>query len=231
MKFNQYRELAHNEIIEAVGYDIVIQRYNMGTLSLRSGQLVACDLVEHPDAEPFVRSVPPGAYTVRGIVAHMRDDPEIAYLSLEVGPNEATSWKMAQVPSEVDSEALGARGFMVHSGVGALMDAQTALLWMQHRVIHAGPEPTELEKTMKATLRKSRKRLGSDQSGWAMLQNRALEDESLLVFSVGKDPDLITTYFGWDEHDNLTRVVLDLGVLDLRFMAPRRRDPRRFVAT
>lgn len=230
MTWHAYREFQDGELITAVGYDIVVHKQTLGQLDLSSGHLVACDLIEHPDTEPFSVQVTPGSYPVRGIITEMRDDVAMAYISLELSETPAVYWKIGMVDGEDDSIFDDTqKGFIVHSDVGALMDAAAALQWIQYRQVHAVYESNEIERDMNAQLRKTRKRL-KGLTGWATLQHEALGANSIVAFRCGFGKGLCTTYFGYDHDDVLQRVVIDLNVLQWRFPSFKRARPQ-FEAT
>ena len=231
MKWQAYREFEDGELLAAMGYDIVIHRQTLGTLSLTSGQLVACDLIEHPDTEPFELKVTPGQYMVRGIITEMRDDVAMAYISVELSEHPALYWKVGMVADE-DRSIFNdePKGFMVHSDVGALMDAQAAIEWIHYRQIHNKIESNEIERDLNAQLRKTRKK-HKGQTGWAAIEHNALANNSIIAFRCGLQPGLCTTYFGFDEDDQLVRIVVDLNVLKWRFPSFKRLKQKRFIAT
>ena len=96
----------------------------LGTLSIRSGALVACDPLSEPDRAPLELRVPPGDHAVDLCVS----EGVIACARLTLAPGEVASWELAVVagqrPSTLeDGEVFG---YPVDSGVGCFMDAHVA---------------------------------------------------------------------------------------------------------
>ena len=225
-----YRELDDGELLEGMGYDIVIRRRTVGQLQARCGELVACDLLDHPDTEPFALTLPVGSHPVRLIMAELRDETVIAYASLELGAAPATRWRVAAVHGEQEQGS----GFSVSSGVACFMDAQAAAQLIQYTTLVPADEH-ELWRALRAQFKKVRKRhRGHTAAAWAELVHEALGPSNIIAFSSGHGPGLYTTWLGEDDQGQLTRVVIDFHVLKLRFTTLSRPSPAphgQFVPT
>lgn len=88
-----------------------------GTVTVRSGEIVACDpLVFIQGSDPFATHVPEGDHEV--YVGRLGG--EIAYARLEVDDGPVDSWEVARCPGEEDVE--GWPGYSVEAGVGSFAD-------------------------------------------------------------------------------------------------------------
>ncbi|MFG2047543.1 DUF4241 domain-containing protein [Micromonospora sp. NPDC048935] len=122
----------------------LIEAHPVGDVVLPTGQVVGCDPLVCPEAEPFTVTVPPGRYAARAWVAVvLREDAEVdrrvAALELVVSAEPTTHWELA-VAGDQDVATLGADdyfGYGVDAGAGTLADP-TALAalegWDEDRI-------------------------------------------------------------------------------------------------
>ena len=207
-----FRDLKDGATITALGYDIGIRRASIGPLHLPTGQLVACDPLTHPSTEPFDLSIKPGRYPVRLVLAELRDEVRVAYAVVEIAGAEAARWTPALVHGE-QPDALDAPGYNVGSSLGCFMDAQTGARLMEYtEIVHFDED--EFEKQLRSQLRKNKKRRAV---GWANIGHDYLEPGNILVFPTGYGDGFYHTYVGRTHEGQVTRVVTDFQVLDLRF--------------
>ncbi len=219
MTIHLYREFEDGELLGGLGYDIVVHRRLMGALTLTSGALVACDLLEHPDTEPFDVQVPPGTYPVRALLAELRDGLHLAAVAVELSEQPVRRWEVAVVAEErADMLSREPVGFAVRSQVAGLMDAQVAELLMRYQELVPEGEDA-LEAMRKAQFKKRRRQLGAPQArvGWAELRHELLGEGSIICFDAGLKPSLYATQLGRDASGAPARLVIDLQVLSLRF--------------
>jgi hypothetical protein len=151
-----YRPLFSGEPItgtEAYTGDYTIERREIGSLNLPTGQIVANDPLAFWETEPLTRKVNPGTYPVSLYVAHFSktNDQRVAYALLQFQPETPTAWELA-VYSGQDITTLGREeyfGYGVDSGTGSFMDAAAA----QHikQLIEREPKrnPLKIELTWK----------------------------------------------------------------------------------
>jgi hypothetical protein len=206
-----YQEFENGATITALGYEITLRRRTIGMLSLPTGRLVACDLLDHPDAEPFAQQLTPGSYPVQLVVADLRDETHLAYAIIEVAAAPARRWRLALAEGEAAPEKAGeGEGYQVLSSVGCFMDAAVAQRLVNYWEVVTEEEDDELLRELRAQLRKQRKwgagfaNVGEEQLG-----------ANIIAFEAGAG--YFPTYLGFDEEDQLTRVVTDFQVLDLSF--------------
>ncbi|MET7371350.1 DUF4241 domain-containing protein [Micromonospora arida] len=107
----------------------LIEVHPVDDIVLPTGQVVGCDPLVCPEAEPFTVTVPPGRYAARAWVAVvLREDAEVdrraAALELVVSAEPTIRWEPA-VAGDQDVATLGADdyfGYGVDAGVGTLAD-------------------------------------------------------------------------------------------------------------
>ena len=107
----------------------LIEVHPVGDVVLPTGQVVGCDPLVCPEAEPFTVTVPPGRYAARAWVAVvLREDAEVdrrvAALELVVSDEPTIRWEPA-VAGDQDVATLGADdyfGYGVDAGAGTLAD-------------------------------------------------------------------------------------------------------------
>lgn len=221
MRFRSFHDLGDGEIIDGLGFDIVIHRRSIGELLLPSGRLVACDPISALDSEPFELAIKPGAYPAHLIIAELRDEKSVAYAVIELHSSSARRWELAKLPPTQDRSIFdGAEemAFAVDSTLAAFLDAKTqADLLNYHQIVM--PEDNDYERHIWGRINK-RRRSGS---GWATLDlrrdlNIPVDDgRNMLVFDSGFGDGYFSTYLGYDDENRLTRIVTDFEVLDLRF--------------
>jgi hypothetical protein len=100
----------------------------LGTLSVVSGQIVACDPLVFPETAPFEVLVPVGAYPVIASIAHIENDERIAFARIQFAEGVPTHWRhVAQDGQDVESLAAEEYfGYPVDAGTGAFMDLVAA---------------------------------------------------------------------------------------------------------
>lgn len=222
MFFNYFRDFEDGAIISALGYDIIIRRRSIGTLLLTSGKLVACDPLTSLDSEAFFQRFEPGSYPVHMLIAELRDEERAAYTMIKIADGEAVRWEIANVRGpETGIRSLldqDEEGYSVDSSIGCFMDADTALALIDYKQIMM-PEDDELEKIVRAQVRKRRKR----GPGYAAIElGRDLNlsfhsEQNLVAFDTGYGPGVYPTYIGRDADNQIVSVVTDFHVLDFRF--------------
>lgn len=196
------------DLLQAVGFEIVLERRRVPDLQLPTGRLVTCDPLDAPETEPFAVTVPRGTFAVYAIVAKMREEARPAYVVIEFSEARPQRWEIAHLVGEEASWAGERLGAHVASNVIAFMDDQTAGVWMHLAEV----DDAELEKTVRRALRRNRR------SG-AQLEVADLPvpgaGANMLAFDA--DAGTYVTYFGFDADENVTMAVLDFEVLPYQF--------------
>ena len=85
------------DLLQAAGFEIILERRRVPDLHLPTGRLVACDPLVAPETEPFSIAVPRGTFPVHAIVAKMRDETRPAYVVIEFSENRPHRWEIAHL--------------------------------------------------------------------------------------------------------------------------------------
>lgn len=221
MRFRSFHDFDDGEIIDGLGFDIVIHRRSVGELVMPSGKLVVCDPISSLDADPFEISLDPGTYPTHLIIAELRDEKRLAYAVIDLQPSEVRRWELARLPPTADRSIFDGTeemGFSVDSTLAAFLDAETQAELLNYQQI-VMPEDNDFERHIWGRINK-RRRSGV---GWATLDLRRdlsipIDDgRNMLIFDAGFGEGYFSTYLGYDEENRLARIVTDFEVLDLRF--------------
>ncbi len=221
MRFRSFRDFEDGEIIGGLGFDIILHRRAIGELVLPSGRLLACDPIAALDTEPFSVQLEPGVYPTHLIIAELRDEKRCAYAVVDLLSSDVYRWELATLPAPPDQTIFDKRdevGYTVDSSLGAFVDGETAAdLLNYHQLVM--PEDNDFERHIWGRVNK-RRRQGV---GWASLdlcrdlKLPCTDDRNLLTFDAGFGNGYYETYIGYDSDDEITSVVTDFEVLDLRF--------------
>ena len=222
MSFRAFREFEDGEIIDGVGYDIIVHRRSIGDLVLPSGQLIACDPLQPLESEPFDIQLAPGDYPAHLIIPEMRDEKLVAYAVVNIRSTDVHRWEVAPLPPSQNNEVLGGHGddngYHVNSSLAAFIDRDTAsALLNYHQLVM--PEDNDFERHLWGRIHRRRHR----GVGWAAidlhrdLQLPFSDGRNLLSFDAGFGNGYYTTYMGVDADDEISSIVTDFEVLDLRF--------------
>ncbi len=199
------------EHLQALGYEILLERRKVADLVLPTGRLLACDPLEAPETEPFEHRVEPGSYPVFAITANLRDGLRTAYAVVEFRATRAHRWEIAHLRGEEPARWNERHGFHVQSNVAALMDDRTAHHLLD--VLHYG-EDDELERAIQGEFRRGR-RSGNRGVSVANIPVNPANGGNIVAFDA--DAGTYVTYFGFDGDDEVAMAVLDFEVLDYRF--------------
>lgn len=221
MQYEKFREFEDGETVAGLGYDIVIERRNLGRLHMPTGELVACDPLHDIESEPFDTALEPGAYQTVLFAADLRDEKLIAYAMLNIGEKPPIRWEAATVGGGGDNpfDPYETDGYPVDGSLGCFMDAETAKVLMDysHSVME---DDDEFRRVLRGRVRRRLER----GYGWANVNLKhdakvpqAEGHHNVIAFDAGYGPGLYTTYIGWDEDDEISRIVTDFEVLDFRF--------------
>ena len=197
------------DLLQAAGFEIMLERRRVANLHLPTGRLVVCDPLISPESEPFAVDFPSGAFPVYVIMAKMRDETRPAYVVIEFDEQRPHRWEIGHLAGEESSWGGDRLGAYVESNVLAFMDEQTASILMH--LVHE--DDAEFEKTIRRAMRRNRR--SGAQVELADMRVDPMTNGNVLAF----DADLGTyvTYFGYGPDETVTMAVLDFEVLDYQF--------------
>jgi hypothetical protein len=108
-----------------------IEPVELGQAVLPTGDVVGCDPLVNPGADPYTVAVAPGSYPVIAWVAVFTDehdverDRRVAALEMRIADAPATAWEMAVTGTDspvAELDADGFHGYPVDTGCGTLAD-------------------------------------------------------------------------------------------------------------
>lgn len=200
------------DFLQAVGFEILLERRRVADIVLPTGRLVACDPLTMPETEPFATATPVGTFPVYAIVAKLREEVRTAYAVIEFSDVRPHRWEIAHVMGEEPSRWSGDRsGFHVDSNIAGFMDNATGE-FLLHLMQYA-EDDEELEKLVHADMRRTRRSGG--QVSYADIDLDPRTKGNLVAFEV--DAGTYSSYLGYDGDDEVAMVVLDFEVLEYRF--------------
>jgi hypothetical protein len=180
---------------------------HVGDLILSTGEIVACDPLVFPEAEPFTARVAPGTYPVLLAIAQVSEsDQRVAFAKLQFESGEPVTWQMAVVhgqdPSTLEPDHIF--GYSVDAGTGCFMDRAAAALLADRM---KGDD--EYSETIIDAMEKT------DVPTWsyATVRPSAQHEDNCVVFSSGWGDGFYASYFGYSAAGTLTCLVTDFAVL------------------
>lgn len=187
--------------MQALGFEIQVERLRVHDLCLSSGELMLFDPLGSPESEHLPNAFSPGVFPVYVLVADLRDERKPAYLTVQFSEAEVKHWSSAY--GEADDEG---GHLSIESNLIGLMDASLAHPWLSEVSMESGEE---LEKRLFREIRRS----GSVWSGAYALA--PLRKEKLVLAVV--EPGPFEVWIGRDDCQSPVMLACDLGVLDFRF--------------
>jgi hypothetical protein len=121
-----YNKYFNKKMIENIPVEVI----DLGTLSLPTGEIVACDPLVNPETRPFSRKVTPGEYNVKIYVAKTKNSGNrIAFAKLEFSDQKTDKWVLATLDGEDISKLKKDEyfGFSVDAGLGSFFDYQSGI--------------------------------------------------------------------------------------------------------
>jgi hypothetical protein len=196
------------KVIRTEQWEVTLRGRALCDLLVPTGRVVACDPFTSPDAEPFAREVPAGAYPVTLSVAHFDDgDERVAAAMVRFAGREAVTWEMA-LTAEDDPAELGEGeifGYGVDSGSGCFMDeaaAESLTDRMERDERYVEEMAAEMDKTY------------VDTWSWASLAPGETDPSNVVAFSSGVGDGRYASYFGLDAEGNVVSLVTDFSLFE-----------------
>lgn len=175
---------------------VLLRQYNLGPLTLTSGEIVACDpkWIEEDTIIPFTVRVAPGTYPVMLTIARFDSgDERVAYATLRLSEQPPIRWEPALfLDHDVDQmsrETSRVPAYSVDSGKGCFMDADAARVWTERLAI-------DEDYALRINDELDPRRL--ETWSWANLDLEPDTRANLVVFTTGLGDDAYASYFGFD---------------------------------
>jgi len=213
----------YNAIIEAdTVAGIPIEKIELGKLKITSGNLVVCDPLTNPEAPKLSSSVAPGKYQVTLFVAKTEYSGDRNALALlKLGEEKAVKWIMALRDGDDismlkdESEYFG---FDVDAGVGAFMDAQAGVDYINfgREFMKQNPNGDIYNKFIAPEFKKGVPDAydPSDIGVWANFQVPSSE-LNIIMFHSGFGDGAYPSYWGFSDEGTVVSLVIDFQVVDV----------------
>jgi hypothetical protein len=184
---------------------VALRTRDVGTLTLASGRVVACDPLASPEMEPFARAVPAGAFPVTLSVAHFEDgDRRVAGAMVRFAGGAPASWEPALRAGD-DLSELGEGeifGYPVDSGTGCFMDDETA------RLVLSDLDPEDFSDALVGEMDKTY------EDTWSWANVGVAGDRNIVAFSAGLGDGVYASYFGLDAAGEPVCLVTDFSLFE-----------------
>ena len=185
-----------------------LKHRSVGDLLLPTGKLVACDPVVFPEAEHFDLLLPKGSFPVVLSIAMLGDDQRVAFATTRFRDTAPVAWDMLTVEGQDVSTLKPDHyfGYPVDAGVGCFMDAKAGReleTLMKKNPDYYEVLSAEMDKTYVHT--------------WSWL-NFKLGDglQNIVAFSSGFGDGMYASYAGFGAQSEVSVIVTDFGVVELK---------------
>ena len=174
----------------------------VGTFSLPSGQLVACDPFICDDALPFARPVPKGEFPLTLSLADFGNQRRIAFARLAFSAEPVVRWELALVEGQDPSTLQPGQffGYGVDAGTGSFMDLDAWRTFDARMGQDEGYADELIEEMEKG-----------ERPEWLLLSSGP---GSVAMFASGWGDGAYATYWGYDAAGNLAAALTDFYVVD-----------------
>ena len=206
-KYPDFLELAFSK-----GYS-TINRYKkkckyytveIGLINIIEGQIIACDAFVYNDEKPFSEKFPIGKFPVELAIECLQQDERIGFARIKFTEKKPLNWKYALVDGQI-LENLSADeyfGYPVDSATGSFMDTSGMLEYeKKHEEDH--DYFNQIIELMEANYKHTR--------DWLMWESNG---KNVAMFTSGLGDGLYATYIGYDENDNICRLLTDFRLID-----------------
>ncbi|HEY0667387.1 MAG TPA: DUF4241 domain-containing protein [Sphingobacteriaceae bacterium] len=185
------------------GMDYSFYCEQIGFLSMKEGNVIACDPFLFYENKPFEEKFPVGKFPVELAIAKINDDERIGFARVKFTSSLPVNWSIAVTIAQDASDLADADilGYGVDSGAGCFMDTSGANRYLEFlkskednylRVIE------DMEKNY------------CDTRSWLLWE---MAGDNVAMFSSGWGDGLYATYIGYDDHGAICRLVTDFNLL------------------
>ena len=195
------------QTIQAIGFEIQVERVRSKDLILSSGELIVCDPIAHPDSEPMPIDFPRGTHPVFLVLADLRDERKLAFVTVHFSDAPVSHWSPALAADDDAGE--DESGLRVESSLLGLMDNALAHPWLTAIA-------TETAEECEHRLFRCVRRQGASWHGAYSIVPQ--HSEKMVVVAV--EPGLFSIRVGRDTQGKPVMLVIDFGVLDYHFRGP-----------
>ncbi len=184
-----------------------LTKINIGSLKLKSGNIIATDPILLYDDQPFNVKVKPGEYPVYVYVADFENDEKRTALSkIELSTEKPVKWVMALYEGESSNNLKNDEflGFDVENGICAYMDESV----MEELDMLFEDDLDEYEDLISSSVKFSKKTFTYKNIPYGK------KGCNIIAFSTGWRDGTFPSYFGYDKNNKPCCLVTDFMVLE-----------------
>lgn len=203
------------KISDSTEEDVVIfTPYDVGDLILTSGKLIAADALVRMAEVPFDFNLKPGRYPVTLSIANYisRKSERVAYAMLSLSEKTPIRWEKATYLHEegdsISPSEYEFYGYSVDSGTGSFMDAEVEQILLDTEFVE--PKEDAWWYRLDELLDQSSRRTWS----WANMCIDEKSQANIIAFSSGLGDGTYPSYFGYDEKNEVSKIVTDFLLFD-----------------
>lgn len=184
-----------------------LSKIKIGSLKLKSGNIIATDPILLYDDQPFNVKVKPGEYPVYVYVADFENDEKRTALSkIELSTEKPVKWVMALYEGESSNNLKNDEflGFDVENGICAYMDESI----MEELDMLFEDDLDEYEDLISSSVKFSKKTFTYKNIPYGK------KGCNIIAFSAGWKDGTFPSYFGYDKNNKPCCLVTDFMVLE-----------------
>lgn len=196
----------NTEMIDTEFGRMQIEKIKAGKLKLSTGRIIATDPILMYDDESYSEHVKPGTYDVYIYVGKTENRKKQTVASeLRFNDNDIVKWEMALLKGEsakgfAHDEFMG---YEVENGLGCFMDDSV----MELLDIMSEEQLDEYEKSVRNAVK-------SNECSCADMLIDKKTEKNIIIFASGWNEGTFPTYYGFDQDNNLARLVTDFMVIE-----------------
>ncbi len=184
-----------------------LTKIKIGSLKLKSGNIIATDPILLYDDQPFHVKVKPGEYNVYVYVADFENDEKRTALSkIELSTEKPVKWVMALYEGESSNNLKNDEflGFDVENGICAYMDESI----MEELDMLFEDDLGEYEDLISSSIKFSKRTFNHKDIPYGK------KGCNIIAFSAGWKDGTFPSYFGYDKNNKPCCLVTDFMVLE-----------------
>lgn len=184
-----------------------LTKINIGSLKLKSGNIIATDPILLYDDQPFNIKVKPGEYSVFAYVADFENgDKKVALSKIEISKEAPIKWVMALYEGENSNNLKNDEflGFDVENGICSYMDERV----MEELDMLFEEDLEEYEEMISKSVKFNKKEFTHKNIPYG--KNGC----NIIAFTAGWKDGTFPSYFGYDKNNKPCCLVTDFMVLE-----------------
>lgn len=184
--------------------NLVFYPFNIGSLKIKSGKIIACDPIVMKDGIAFTQTFPIGEFPVQLSIAKIENDERVAFIRILFSNQQVSKWEVALLPEQEPIPLKGEEyyGYNVDGGTGLFIDEQTNKYFNEN--YNSNWENVFVQQMNK-----------NYRNTWSYLFYE-FEEQNFVSFSTGYGDGTYATFIGFDEKGNVCQLLTDFGFVNWR---------------